>query len=141
MNVFMTKLSAYLSANKWKVIALLITLNAALMFATQQTATQFFGRVEAFGHQWTTHTQQHQDNLVTKNTFTKLNAPEDMNSKNIDFDYTFTRLHDNEYMSEGQHEHVPVRHNRVFYLDDTCSLVFSGPTNPSLKNTSLRCEY
>lgn len=141
MNVFMTKLSAYLSANKFKIITILLILNAVLMVASHQAGTQYFGRVEAFGHQWTTHTEQNRDNLVTKNTFTKLNAPQDMNSKNIDFYYTFTRLSDNEYMSQGDHEHVPVRHNRVFYLDDTCSLVFSGPTNPHLKNTSLRCEY
>ncbi|MGF1688551.1 hypothetical protein L4C36_17990 [Photobacterium japonica] len=137
----MTTLNSYLNANKFTIIIVLLMLNGGLFFAAKHTRTAFFGQVEALEYTWMTYTDQYKNQLVTKNTFARLNNSADTHAKSINFDYTFTRTNDNGYVAEGDSQSVPIRHNHVYYLDDICSVVFSGPSERTLRNTSLRCQH
>ena len=135
--------SKYLKTNKAKygIVLLFVLLNVGLLLMGQFTRSDYVGTIEALGYSWTTHSAQEKNTIKTQNYFVKVDNSADTESNKLNFEYTFNIIGDNEYIATGENELIPVRHNIIYSLDDTCSLVISGPKSIKISNTSLRCEY
>lgn len=140
MNANITKLNSFSNARKVVITVSLILLNAIVMWVAQHTDVQLFGKMEASGHTWGVYTRLHQQQLNTNVTFAPL-AADEIDIETLNYHYTYDKSKGGEYIALGDGEPVTVRHSRVFYLDEQCGLVFSGRSEMTLKNVSLRCLY
>lgn len=140
MNAFITKISFYFNARKLKVLIALVVFNGILLFTAHQSKVQLFGKVEAMQYRWTTYTLLYKDYLESRLHYSAIDAAE-TKFQAMDYKYEYSKSKGNEYIVLGYEEPVTIRHNRVFYLDDQCSLVFFGKAKRTLKNMTFRCLY
>ncbi|ROV60295.1 hypothetical protein EGH82_09640, partial [Vibrio ponticus] len=59
----------------------------------------------------------------------------------LSFDYQLSKSKGGEYIVAGGSKPEPVRHNRVFYLDEQCGLVFNNFIEIMPGKVTLRCLY
>ncbi len=140
MNVFTTKISFYLNAHKYKSVALLIVLNGILLLVAHQSKVQLFGKVETGQYRWTTYSQLYKDHLETRNHYSSIDAAV-TEYQTLDYKHEYSKSKGNEYIVLGYEEPVTMRHNRIYYLDEQCSLLFFGRAERTLKNMGFRCLY
>ncbi|HHP0450279.1 hypothetical protein [Vibrio harveyi] len=114
--------------------------NIALLLVQDSAKVELFGKVEALGYQWSTYTMLYKNEIETRTNYSPLNVGEShyksMITKNI-----YSKSKGKDYIVVGKNEKFTARHNRVYYIDDMCSLFFNGQAKLSLKNVSLRCKY
>ncbi|PAW12406.1 hypothetical protein [Vibrio jasicida] len=140
MNAFITKISFYFNAHKFKVLIALVVFNGILLFTAHQSKVQLFGKVEAMKNRWATYTQLYKDDLESRIHYSAINAAE-TEFQALNYKYEYSKSKGNEYIVLGYEQPVTVRHSRVFYLDNQCSLVFFGKAERTLKNMTFRCLY
>lgn len=140
MNAFTTKISSFCNAHKILLMVLVLILNVVLLLAEQATSVRLFGKVEALNHRWTNYTELHQNYIQSKIHYSRLGASE-LDYKTHCYHYEYSKSKGRDYLVLGTDKPVMVRHNRVYYLDEQCSLTFSGIAKMTLKNVSFRCLY
>nr|WP_086939325.1 hypothetical protein [Thaumasiovibrio occultus] len=123
------------------LLLVLVGINIALLIGKSRITNHYVGTLEALGHSWTSHTVQYGRSIQTQNSFVGLEDSVDTRAKQVNIDYSIDIIAPNEYLGQGKGQVVPVRHNRVYALDETCSLVFSGPSQFKITNALLRCTY
>ncbi|WP_232060903.1 hypothetical protein [Vibrio taketomensis] len=107
---------------------------------SQNTHVELFGKIEALGYRWTTYTKLHKQYLETRAIYSKL-ISEEISTKSIHYQYKYHKSKVGEYIALGKDKPMTIRHNRVFYIDEQCSLVFSAAAEMTLTNVSMRCFY
>lgn len=140
MNAFTTKISSFCNAHKILLMVLVLILNVALLLAEQTISVKLFGKVEALNHRWANYTELHQNYIQSRIHYSRLDATES-EYKTLKYDYEYSKSKGREYIVLGTDKPVSVRHNRVYYLDEQCSLTFSGISKMTLQNFSFRCLY
>lgn len=140
MNALTTKISFYFNAHKYTCLTLVILLNVVLVSISYHSKVQLFGKVEALGYRWTTYTELYKNHIESKIHYSPLTASE-AEYKAIEYSYEYSKSKGKDYIVLGYDEPVSVRHNRVYYLDDKCNILFSGRAERTLSNMSFRCLY
>ena len=72
MNAFITKISFYFNAHKFKVLIALVVFNGILLFTAHQSKVQLFGKVEAMQYRWTTYTKLYKGHIETRNHYSPI---------------------------------------------------------------------
>ncbi len=144
MTAYIRKISSYFSvkATRIKIVVSIVLLNVFLFYVPTLFSIQAFGKVEAIGFKWETYIELEGDQLTSRVTYSDLDDDE-LGIQVIDYsyDYEASNSHRNAYLSVGNQESPIIRLSRAYYLDDQCSLVFSGRSEMTLLNVSLRCFY
>ncbi|GHA31427.1 hypothetical protein ACFFLZ_04435 [Photobacterium aphoticum] len=140
MNALITKLNCFSNARKVVMALVLVLLNTMVMWFAQHTDVRLYGKMEAMGHAWGVYTRLHQRQLISSATYSPLSSDE-VDIDTLDYHYIYEKSKGGQYLSLNNDTPVTVRHNRVFYLDEQCKLVFSGQSEMTLRNVSLKCLY
>ncbi|YCO02580.1 hypothetical protein ACB087_19315 [Vibrio sp. VNB-15] len=140
MNALTTKISFYFNAHKYTCLTLVILLNVVLVSISYHSKVQLFGKVEALGYRWTNYSELYKNHIESKIHYSSLAAGE-ADYKAIEYSYEYSKSKGKDYIVLGYDEPVTVRHNRVYYLDDKCNILFSGRAKRTLSNMSFRCSY
>lgn len=140
MNAFITKISFYFNAHKFKVLIALVVFNGILLFTAHQSKVQLFGKVEAMQYRWTTYTKLYKGHIETRNHYSPIGGAV-TEYQSLDYQYEYSKSKGNEYIVLSYEKPVTMRHNRIYYLDEQCSLLFFGRAERTLKNMTLRCLY
>ncbi len=118
----------------------LILTNIVLLFVQNSSKVELFGKVEALGHQWLTYTMLYKNSIETRTSYSLLDVGEShyksLITKNI-----YSKSRGQDYIIIGKDDKLTARYNRVYYIDNMCSLFFNGQAKLSLTNVSLRCKY
>lgn len=144
MTAYIQKINSYFSANsaKTKIVACFVLINIFLICVPALSYVRAFGQVEAIGFKWETYIELKGDQLTSRVTYSDLDVDE-LGIQVIDYsyDYDASNSNKNTYLSVGNQISPIIRLSRAYYLDEQCSLVFSGRAEMTLKNVSLRCFY
>ncbi|KIF46707.1 hypothetical protein M445_16845 [Vibrio owensii 47666-1] len=140
MNAFITKISFYFNAHKFKVLIALVVFNGILLFIADQSKVQLFGKVEAMQYRWTTYTKLYKDHIETRNHYSSINGTV-RDYQELNYEYEYSKSKGNEYIVLSYEKPATMRHNRIYYLDEQCSLLFFGRAEKTLENMTLRCLY
>lgn len=136
----MTELNSYLRANRAYIFVCLVLVNVLLIVAAENTKLKLLGRIETLEHKWSSYATFHQSNIETLITYSKL-ADTETDYKHIKHQYLMEKTFGNKYISIEKTGPVTARYNRVYYLDDICSLSFSGRADMTVENVLLHCLY
>ncbi|WP_240671666.1 hypothetical protein [Enterovibrio baiacu] len=136
----MKKISFYFNAHKVTILLCLLALNGLLLYVAESSTVQMFGKMEALGHRWATYINLHKTELVGKAIYSKLDDAE-VNLKATDYHYKYDKSKGGDYIVLGNDEPSTIRHSRAYYIDEQCSLVFSGRSEMTLLNSAFRCFY
>ncbi|MFZ3467172.1 hypothetical protein [Vibrio harveyi] len=140
MNAFITKISFYFNAHKYKALALLVMFNGVLLLITHHSKVELFGKVEALGFRWTTYTQLYKNRMDSQIHYSTLDSGED-SYQSMEYHYEYSKSKGKDYIVVGDDKPVSVRYNRVYYIDDQCNILFFGRAKRTLSNMSFRCLY
>lgn len=139
----MKRKNSFSDANKLKKTLIFIIVNIALFVLHQFSVLEFYGTVETPYASWSSYTKFHNKDIESYVIFTRIKGDETQ-TKSLSYDYRLSKSKGGEYISVGQSEVMPImpiRHNRVFYLDDQCGLIFSNLSEITPRNVGLRCLY
>ncbi|OLQ89700.1 hypothetical protein BIY21_14780 [Vibrio ponticus] len=136
----MKRKNSFFDANRLKTILLFIIVNIILFALYQFSALEFYGTVETPRASWSSYTKFHNKNLESLVILVK-KADDETQTKSLSYDYRLSKSKGGEYIVIGKSEPAPIRHNRVFYLDERCGLIFSNFAEMTVRNVALRCLY
>lgn len=140
MNVLMKNRNFCLSVHKQLILGCLFIVNVTAFVIQNQSQISLFGTIEALDYRWSTYSNLNKDIMTAQVVFAKLTDEEALGNSSF-YQYQYDKSKGAEYIAIGEESTLPVRYNRVFYLDELCMLFFSGQSNLTLKNVSLRCLY
>ncbi|WP_194436059.1 hypothetical protein [Vibrio fluminensis] len=134
----MKRKNSFFNAHRIKTILLFLIVNVVLLVLYQFSVVEFYGTVERPHVAWSSYTQFHNKDIETQ---VVISRKADDYIKSLSYDYHLSKSKGGEYIVTGGSNPEPVRHTRVFYLDEQCSLVFSNFTEMIVNKVALRCLY
>lgn len=139
MNASIIKKKKKYPVNKALILIVLTAINFLLYTETQKQISQWVGTVEIPTRRWTTSTTQFTNTLFSNATYYSIKDGFN-NGSSIKFRYSFERIGNNKLLFIKSMKPKSIRRNRAFYLDNECSLIFSGSNKMSMYNTSINCK-
>lgn len=140
LSVLMKRKNSPFVANRFKTVLFFMVGNAVLLVANQFSVVELYGTVETPFASWSSYTNFHNKSIESHVIYVMKEGGEEQ-TKSLSYDYHLSKAKGGEYIVIGQLEPIPIKYNRVFYLDEQCGLIFSSLVDMTTRNVALRCLY